>query len=165
VSLSDQRRDIARSHARADGAQSGWVKSKVSQNPRVGLSSACARDGTMEAEVDGKERIEWRRLHQQKRTALALWSSGRPDQINNLYSLLYSFSRSGRRKSGPVVALPSGDLVGSGLGLFALVATPTRPFRLSRCACASGPGHRVACSRQAHAVAPSLSHRVLAAVD
>jgi hypothetical protein len=49
------------SHARADRAQSGWVRSEVCMNPRV-VFLACARDGMMEAEVVGKERMEWRRL-------------------------------------------------------------------------------------------------------
>jgi hypothetical protein len=48
VSLSHQRR----------GCCTVSVNSEVFQNLRVRLSSACARDGTMEAEVVGKERME-----------------------------------------------------------------------------------------------------------
>jgi hypothetical protein len=70
--------------------------------------------------------------HQQKCPALALWSSGRPDRINDSNTFRHSFSRSGRRKSGSVVALPSGALFGSVLGLFGLVASSTRACRFSR---------------------------------
>jgi hypothetical protein len=44
-----------------------------------------------------------------------------------VYSLRHSFLRSGRRESGLLVGWPVGDLFRLGFGLFALVATSTRP--------------------------------------
>jgi hypothetical protein len=85
-------------------------------------------------------------IHQQKCTALALWFSGWPDHINNSNTLWPSFLRSGQQKSGPVVALPSGDLFGSVWGLFGLVASSARPFQFSRCSGGTGENSNMVCS-------------------